>query len=89
EHLKEISGITGWRKTQRYDLTFARQNRKPEAEKQLPAAPKFLTLHFFDGEALPEQELAKASESEWTKKHLASMKAAQVAPFKKLSQYSA
>jgi len=40
----EISGITGWRKTQRYALTFARQNRKPAGEKQLAEPPKFLTL---------------------------------------------
>ncbi|KAK0288889.1 hypothetical protein LTR91_018424 [Friedmanniomyces endolithicus] len=88
EHLKEISGITGWRKTQRYALTFARQNRKPAGEKQLAEPPKFLTLHFFDGASLPEKELAGASGSEWTKKQLGSMKETQMAIFKKLSQYT-
>lgn len=44
EHLKEVSGITGWRRTERYALTFARQNRKPAHEKQIPEPPKFLTL---------------------------------------------
>ncbi|KAK4891375.1 hypothetical protein LTR27_010029 [Elasticomyces elasticus] len=88
EHLKEISGITGWRKTQRYALTFARQNRKPAAEKELDEPPKFLTLHYFDGDSLPEQELAGASGSEWTKKQLGSMKAQQMAVFKTLSHYT-
>ncbi|TKA74995.1 hypothetical protein B0A55_02649 [Friedmanniomyces simplex] len=88
EHLKEISGITGWRKTQRYALTFARQNRKPAREKQLAEPPKFLTLHFFDGASLPEKELAGASGSEWTKKQLGSMKETQMAIFKKLSMYA-
>ncbi|KAK5717026.1 hypothetical protein LTR17_016168 [Elasticomyces elasticus] len=88
EHLKEISGITGWRKTQRYALTFARQNRKPVAEKELDEPPKFLTLHYFDGESLPEQELAGAGGSEWTKKQLGSMKAQQMAVFKTLSHYT-
>ncbi|KAK3627945.1 hypothetical protein LTR56_018935 [Elasticomyces elasticus] len=88
EHLKEISGITGWRKTQRYALTFARQNRKSAAEKELDEPPKFLTLHYFDGESLPEQELAGASGSEWTKKQLGSMKAQQMAVFKKLSHHT-
>ena len=44
EHLKEVSGITGWRKTERYDLTFARQNRSVGEENKLPEPPKFLTL---------------------------------------------
>jgi len=88
EHLKEIAGITGWRKTERYALTFARQNRKPSEEKELSEPPKFLTLHFFDGE-LPEKELAGASESEWTKKQLGSMKAQQMAIFKQLSLHTA
>ncbi|KAK5674465.1 hypothetical protein LTS10_012853 [Elasticomyces elasticus] len=88
EHLEEISGITGWRKTLRYALTFARQNRKPAAEKELDEPPKFLTLHYFDGDSLPEQELAGASGSEWTKKQLGSMKAQQMAVFKKLSHYT-
>ncbi|KXL44410.1 hypothetical protein M433DRAFT_155048 [Acidomyces richmondensis BFW] len=88
EHLIEISGISGWRGTQRYELTFARQNRKAAAEKQISDPPKFLTLHFFDGETLPEKELAKAGESEWTKKNMETMKEAKVAIFQKLSQYT-
>ncbi|KAF7185727.1 Core atranone cluster (CAC) protein 1, partial [Pseudocercospora fuligena] len=74
EHLLEISCITGWRKTERYELFFARSNRDYDnplvAEK-----PKFLTL------------LAKASESEWTKKSMGSMKRAEVAAFQKLAYF--
>lgn len=107
EHLAEVSGITGWRRTQRYVLTFARQNRKPASEKQIDEPPKFLTLvsehvtlrrlcnrvsntgkHFFDGEKLPEAELGKAGEGERTKRNMSSMKATQLAVFKKLSYYS-
>lgn len=44
EHLKDVSGITGWRKTERYALTFARQNRKSTDDKQIAEPPKFLTL---------------------------------------------
>ncbi|KXT05145.1 hypothetical protein AC578_7605 [Pseudocercospora eumusae] len=86
EHLQEIAKITCWRKTERYELFFARSNR--DYDKPLLAQkPKFLTLHFFDGQALPEQELAKASESEWTKKSMASMKKAEVAAFQKLAYF--
>ena len=44
EHLKEISGIRGWRKTSRWALDFARQNRSTGADNHLPQPPKFLTL---------------------------------------------
>ncbi|KAK3679195.1 hypothetical protein LTR78_000756 [Recurvomyces mirabilis] len=87
EHLKEVSGLTGWRKTERYDLTFARQNRSTGEDNKLPEPPKFLTLHYIDGESLPEKELAKAAESERTKKNLSEMKATQMAIFKKLAQF--
>lgn len=43
-----------------------------------------LIQHYFDGDSLPEQELAKASESEWTKKNMSTMKDTQVAAFKRL-----
>ena len=88
EHLKEISSVSTWRRTERYELTFARQNRKPAQEKQIAEPPKFLTLHFFDGESLPDQELAKCSESEWTKKNMGSMKDMNVAASKKLGYFS-
>ncbi|EME77271.1 uncharacterized protein MYCFIDRAFT_83221 [Pseudocercospora fijiensis CIRAD86] len=75
EHLTEISGITGWRKTERYELFFARSNR--DYNNPLVAdKPKYLTL-----------ELARASESEWTKKSMGSMKKAEVAVFKKLAYF--
>jgi hypothetical protein len=38
--------------------------------------------HYFDGETLPEEELKKAGESEWTKKNMSTMKEIQVTPFK-------
>lgn len=44
--------------------------------------------HYFDGQSLPEQELAKAGESEWTKKVMSAMKVTQLAVFKKLSYHS-
>ncbi|KAK6439645.1 hypothetical protein LTR95_004139 [Oleoguttula sp. CCFEE 5521] len=87
EHLKQVSEITGWRKTGRYSLTYARQNRKPAGESDIAAPPKFLTLHYFDGASLPEAELARSGESERTKKNMGSMKATQIAIFKKLSQF--
>ena len=88
EHLKDVSGVSTWRWTERYELTFARQNRKPVEEKQIAEPPKFLTLHFFDGESLPDQELAKCTESEWTKKNLNSMKDMKMQAFKKLGYFS-
>ncbi|KAK4496019.1 hypothetical protein PRZ48_013288 [Zasmidium cellare] len=87
EHLEEISGISTWRKTERYKLFFSRENRKPPEQREIPHPPKYLTLHFFDGDLLPEEELAKASESEWTKKNMSTMKDAQIMAFKRLSYY--
>ncbi|KAK5117992.1 hypothetical protein LTR62_004036 [Meristemomyces frigidus] len=87
EHLQECEQITGWRKTARYELTFGRQNRKSQAENGLGQPPKFLTLHYFDGEALPTEELAKAGESERTKRNLGSLTSQEMAVFRKLSQY--
>lgn len=43
EHLKEISGITGWRRTERYELYFASSNRD-DSEPLEKQKPKFLTL---------------------------------------------
>nr|OQO26167.1 hypothetical protein B0A51_03886 [Rachicladosporium sp. CCFEE 5018] len=44
QHLREVSEITGWRKTGRYTLTYARQNRKPAGDSDIAAPPRFLTL---------------------------------------------
>lgn len=45
--------------------------------------------HFLDGEAPPANELAKAGESEWTKKNMSTMKQAEIAVFKKLGHFTA
>ncbi|OQN97841.1 hypothetical protein B0A48_16151 [Cryoendolithus antarcticus] len=87
QHLREVSEITGWRKTGRYTLTYARQNRKPAGDSDIAAPPKFLTLHYFDGASLPERELAKSGEEPRAKKNMAAMKETQIAVFKKLSQF--
>ncbi|OQN98122.1 hypothetical protein B0A48_15954 [Cryoendolithus antarcticus] len=78
----------GWRSTGRYVLQFARENRKAAGDNEHEKLPKFLTLHYFDGVALPEAELAKSGESEWSKKNMAAMKETQIAIFKKLSQFT-
>ncbi|KAK6429258.1 hypothetical protein LTR95_014592 [Oleoguttula sp. CCFEE 5521] len=87
-HLREVSEITGWRRTGRYVLQFARENRKAAGDNELAKPPKFLTLHYFDGAALPEAELAKSGESERSQKNMAAMKETQIAIFKKLSQFN-
>lgn len=48
EHLKEISGIPGWRKTERYELLFGVEGGKPPEEKSIPDPPKYLTLVRFN-----------------------------------------
>lgn len=44
EHLQDCAKVPGWQRTARYALTFARNNRRPAEENQLPSPPKFLTL---------------------------------------------
>lgn len=44
QHLAEVARVTGWRKTERYELLSARENRLPPEEKTIPDPPKFLTL---------------------------------------------
>jgi hypothetical protein len=44
EHCYEISKCPGYRRTRRYKLTHARQNRLPEEEKQLAEPPKYLAM---------------------------------------------
>lgn len=48
-----------------------------------------LAQHFFDGETLPAEELAKAGESEWTKKSMSTMKQIEMTVFKKLGYFKA
>lgn len=36
--------MSGWRKTERYELVFARENRLPKGQKTIPDPPKYLTM---------------------------------------------
>jgi len=90
EHLNDIKKITGWRRTVRYELFFSRNNRKPAGEaKSFSDPPKYLTMHHFDGQSLPEKELEAASGSPWTVKNMSTMKQTQIGTFKKLGYFSA
>jgi hypothetical protein len=44
EHCSEISKCPGYRRTRRYKLTYARQNRLPDEEKQLAEPPTYLAM---------------------------------------------
>lgn len=43
-----------------------------------PGLPAYLTLHEFDGESLPEDELAKTAATEWAKRVLGGLEAKDV-----------
>jgi hypothetical protein len=68
EHCAELAKCTGYVRTRRYELTFARQNRLPANEKKISEPPKYLALHEFDLEAPITEELMKTAETEWAKK---------------------
>jgi hypothetical protein len=44
EHCSEISKCPGYRRTRRYKLTYARQNRLPDEKKQLAEPPTYLAM---------------------------------------------
>jgi len=44
EHCYEVSKCPGYRRTRRYKLTYARQNRLPAEENQLADPPKYLAM---------------------------------------------
>jgi len=72
EHIKIVSKAAGYRRTRRYKLELDLPQPPPEISS--PPTPKpqnppvYLALHEFDGETLPQEELAKANETEWAKK---------------------
>jgi hypothetical protein len=43
--------------------------------------------HFIDGEDFPAAELAKLTESEWTKKNMSTMKKTEISVFEKSSYH--
>lgn len=86
EHCRDVSLCPGHRRTRRYKLTFARQNRKDSSENELDSPPVYLALHEFDGEELPA-ELQKTAETEWAKKSMGGLVGSEVKIFKLLKGF--
>lgn len=80
EHLVDGSKISGWRRTERYELFNALRTED---------APKFLTLLFLDGSSIPMKDLAKAGSSEWTQKIVGGMRKMRVGTFQKSTHHTA
>lgn len=68
EHYRTVSECTGFVRTRRYR----------GADGGDPGLPAYLTLHEFDGESLPEDELAKTAATEWAKRVLGGLEAKDV-----------
>lgn len=99
EHLVDGSKISGWRRTERYELFNALRTED---------APKYLTLVssdacvtrravkvanddqlFLDGQSIPLKDLEKAGGSEWTQKIVGGMKKMRTGMFQKSSHHVA
>jgi len=72
EHIKVVSKITGYRRTRRYKLQKDLPQPPPEVSPAPTPKPEnppvYLLLYEFDGETVPERELAKANETDWAKR---------------------
>jgi len=68
EHLYELSKCTGYRRTRRYALVEAVQMGSTGEQKKVAEMPKYIAFHEFDGDSLPNEQLAKTAETEWAQK---------------------
>ncbi|SMQ49042.1 unnamed protein product [Zymoseptoria tritici ST99CH_1A5] len=84
EHLSDCATVPGWRRSERYELlaAFPMEGATSPLE-----PPKFLTLHYIDGETFPAAEMAKLGESEWTKKIMSGLKKSEMGVFEKVSYH--
>ncbi|ORY12394.1 hypothetical protein BCR34DRAFT_482668 [Clohesyomyces aquaticus] len=64
EHLEQVSQMSGWRKTTRYELIFKVQSAD---DPNWDEAPKYLAIHEFE-EGTEVKRIPKASWTEWTKR---------------------
>lgn len=87
EHCYELSKCPGYRRTRRFKLTFGRQNRLPAADKKISEPPKYLALHEFDSDELPQAELQKTGETEWAKKVMGGVTQTDIGVYKVLKEF--
>jgi hypothetical protein len=66
-HCKALPSCPGYTRTKRYNLVFNRQNRLPPSEMKLDKPAKYLALHEFETDTIPEQFYLAVKES-WVQK---------------------
>ncbi|KAF2112091.1 hypothetical protein BDV96DRAFT_649452 [Lophiotrema nucula] len=63
EHLEQVSHMSGWRRSTRFELVFKVQSRDDPSQEP---APKYLAIHEFE-EGTKVQRMRKEEWTEWTK----------------------
>lgn len=86
EHCRDLATVPLYRRTRRYALKYARQNRNPDDKNSLPEPPKYLAIHEFDAQP-PERELAATGETPWASKIMGSLAAAEVGVYEVLGMW--
>jgi hypothetical protein len=79
EHYRTLSECTGYVRTRRYKLKNAVNAKNLERPRE---AQKYLALHEFDVDTLPQDELQKTAETEWAKKVMGSLQGSEVMVFR-------
>jgi hypothetical protein len=69
-----LSKCDGYRRSIRYQLDFATQNRNDPQDSTLAYPLRLLSLHEWDTDELNQAQLDEANTTEWAKKILASAK---------------
>ncbi|EPE24262.1 hypothetical protein GLAREA_08113 [Glarea lozoyensis ATCC 20868] len=79
EHYRTLSECTGYVRTRRYKLKNAVNAKNLEKPRE---PQKYLALHEFDVDTLPQDELQKTAETEWAKKVMGSLQGSEVMVFR-------
>jgi hypothetical protein len=76
EHLQLLSECPGYRRSRRFEVVNATVLDK--FERSAPEVPRYLALHEFDGNEFPMEALGKTAGTEWAKKVMGNLAAAEV-----------
>lgn len=79
EHYLTLATCTGYIRTRRYKLTGAPTAKGP--------VPTYLALHEFECDSLPEEELQKTGETEWSKKVMGSLEGMEIGVYRHVGSF--
>lgn len=76
EHLRLLSECPGYCRSRRLEVVNATVLDK--FERSEPEVPQYLALHEFDGKEFPMEALGKTAGTEWAKKVMGNLSAAEI-----------